>query len=143
MKIRYSFVTNSSSSSFVIAYRSLPEIDEETLKKYPFLKNYGKMIETVLFTEGENDTTAGKVFRTKEEYDEYIVDWYGWGKQSTIEQILEDEDYPRDAYNEAIEYIEKGFNILQKSVDYCDDYCACMLRELAKDKDNFVILEDD
>ena len=56
MKIRNDYVTNSSSSSYVIAYKSLPEIDEETLKRYPFLKNYGKLIETVLFTEGDNDT---------------------------------------------------------------------------------------
>lgn len=143
MKYRSSFVTNSSSSSFVIAYRTLPEIDEETLAKYPFLKNYGKLIEKVLFTEGNNDTSEGEVFRTKEEFDDYIIGYYGWGNQSTIDQILENEDYQRDSYNEAIEYIEKGFNILYKRVDYCDDYCVCMLKELAKDKENFVILEED
>lgn len=72
MKIRNDYVTNSSSSSYVIAYKSLPEIDEETLKKYPFLKNYGKLIETVLFTGGDNETNAGTVSRTKEEYDEIL-----------------------------------------------------------------------
>ena len=40
------------------------------MKKYPFLKNYGKLIETVLFTGGDNETNAGTVSRTKEEYDE-------------------------------------------------------------------------
>lgn len=142
MKIRIDYVTNSSSSSYVIAYKSLPEIDEETLKKYSFLKNYGKLIETVLFTEGDNDTTAGTVSRTKEEYDDNFISEYGWRDNTTVESILKDDDYLVDMYNRAIEYLEKGFNILDKRVDYNDTYCQNMIRELAEDKDNFVILED-
>lgn len=143
MKIRNDYVTNSSSSSYVIAYKSLPEIDEETLKRYPFLKNYGKLIDTVLFTEGDNDTTAGTVSRTKEEYDDNFISEYGWRDNTTVESILKDDDYLVDMYNKAIEYLEKGFNILDKRVDYNDTYCQNMIRELAEDKENFVILEDD
>lgn len=143
MKIRSDYVTNSSSSSYVIAYKTLPEIDEETLTKYPFLKNYGKLIETVLFTEGDNDTTVGVVSRTKEEYDKNFVSEYGWKKDSTVESILEDDDYLTDMYNRAVEYLEKGFNILDKRVDYNDTYCSDMIKELAEDKENFVILEDE
>jgi hypothetical protein len=142
MKVRRDFVTNSSSSSYVIAYRSLPKFDEETLAKYPFLENYDKLIEKVLFTEGDNATTAGEVARTKEEYDQWFLSTYSW-RNNTLEEILEDDRWLRDRYNKAIEYLEKGFNILSKDVDYNDEYCANMLRELAKDEDNFVILEDE
>jgi hypothetical protein len=142
MKVRRDFVTNSSSSSYVIAYRNLPEFDDETLAKYPFLKNYGKMIEKVLFAAGDNDTTEGEVARTKEEYDKWFLDRYSW-KNFTIEELLEDDRWLKARYNKAVEYLEKGFNILSKDVDYNDEYCANMLDELAKDEDNFVILEDE
>lgn len=142
MKVRRDFVTNSSSSSYVIAYRNLPEFDNETLAKYPFLKNYGKMIEKVLFTAGDNDTTEGEVARTKEEYDKWFLDRYSW-KNITIEELLEDDRWLKARYNKAVEYLEKGFNILSKDVDYNDEYCANMIDELAKDEDNFVILEDE
>jgi hypothetical protein len=142
MKIRSDFVTNSSSSSFVIAYRSLPEFDEETISKYPFLKNYGKLIDKVLFTAGDGDTTAGEVLATKEEWDEYLVDTYAWSKANTLDEIL-DTEYSKDFYDKVVAYLENGFKILKKYVDYDDIYCYNMIHELAEDKDNFVILESD
>ena len=143
MKIRTDYVTNSSSSSYVIAYRSTPEFDEETLTKYPFLKTYGQLIEKVLFTEGDNDTNSGEVARTKEEYDKWFYDYHNWRNGNTLKDLLNNNPWLKQRYDKAVEYLEKGFNILSKSVDYNDEYCMAMLHELAKDKENFVILEDE
>ena len=134
MKIRCSFVTNSSSSSFIIAYKSLPEIDEDTIKKHPFLKNYNNMIEKLLLTKTEY-SSKGEIYKTKDEVNKYLLWNYGC---DTIEELKEEiED---DFYNDIIKYLNNGFNILFKEIDYNDEFFAHMVEQVAENNPDFVIL---
>lgn len=61
MKIREDFVTNSSSSSYVIAYKASPNFDEETIQRYPILKGFTTVLESVLLAANDyGDTTEGE-----------------------------------------------------------------------------------
>lgn len=143
MKVRLDFVTNSSSSSYLIAFKDSNIFDEETLNKYPFLKLFSNIIETIMNMESEEDTTAAYVYETKEDYEQYLLDNYGYTKTRTIKDLIEGDSYVRNRYEKAVEYLSKGYKIAEKDIDYNDVSLIQIIKALANDNDEFVLLEED
>lgn len=140
MKIRCGHVTNSSSSSFIIAYRNLPEFDQDVLDKYPFLKDYSSLIHNVLTMETEY-SSAGTYLKTKEEFDKYMLREYGY-KEEEFDEFLE--EYGEESYKEIMDYINDGFTVVDKSIDYHDECLSYIIHELCKsNSENIKVLRGD
>lgn len=60
-----------------------------------------------------------------------------------IEELFENEEYSREKYNEVLDYLNKGFSIFVKSIDYSDEILKKLFEIIAHYNDNFVILEDE
>ena len=108
-------------------------------------KEINEMVEKVLFSEGSSydETTEGVVCKDKESFDKDFLGRYG-GSQDTLKTLFANSPYCQEDYEKIIEYVDKGYKILFKYIDYSDDTLTSMIKGLAEmNKEYFVILEED
>lgn len=136
MKIRSDFVTNSSSSSYVLAYKGLDT-------PHPSIKSLNKMIEIVLFSDGGYETTRGEKVRTIDELDSYMVDTYGYSDLNTIDKLLAADSYAKKIHTECVKALNDGYTVLFKDVGYSDETLSALLHDIANEDIGVKILFSD
>ena len=106
MKYRTGFVTNSSSSSYLVAFK------EENRNRFveagsPALELYDHFLASVLKT----------AWVSKEELDEEFLDRYGESSHDTVESLFHDADWRRKEYERDLTKIQEGFAVAEIDVD--------------------------
>lgn len=141
MKFRQDYVTNSSSSSYIIAARTVKTDGDSVLKSYA--DSYTSLLAALMMCEN-GETRAAIGFDTKQDFERYLIENYSYyGEEHTLETVLSHSNWIRVLWEKASDLYDKGFFLFEKYIDYNDDGLSQLIKTAAMNNENFIILESD
>ena len=129
MKIRTDFVTNSSSTSYIILYK-LSESDEKSTKKL------NDVIETLLNAYGCMETSIARKLDNTDDLFKATERWRG----DTKEEFLEKNSDAKKLYTLIDSYISQGYKLAIKYVDDIDTVTMAIIKTLSENNEDFIVI---
>lgn len=137
MKYRSDFVTNSSSSSFIISFKDDVSLDAKIKEQNPVLEHMENIVKKY-FMEGTRtyNDDAATVFYNVDYEDEvryWIRERYGRYDESFYD-IIERDEFAKNTYDKIMSELKAGNKVAVKNITYDDNDMSEILYLLAAEK---------